>query len=125
MTKLILSFASISGMLAVGLGAFGAHALKAKLETNGYLSTYQTAVQYHFYHTLALVLIGILMMKMPSSWLNYASSCMMIGMILFSGSLYTLSISGIKWLGAITPIGGLFFIAGWFFLLMAVIKTNF
>jgi uncharacterized membrane protein YgdD (TMEM256/DUF423 family) len=125
MTKLILSFASISGMLAVGLGAFGAHALKGKLETNGYLSTYQTAVQYHFYHTLALVLIGFLMMKMPSSWLNYAGYSMMIGMILFSGSLYTLSISGIKWMGAITPIGGLFFIAGWFFLLMAVIKTNF
>jgi uncharacterized membrane protein YgdD (TMEM256/DUF423 family) len=125
MTKLILSFASISGMLAVGLGAFGAHALKAKLETNGYLSTYQTAVQYHFYHTLALVLIGFLMIKTPSTWLNYAGYSMMIGMILFSGSLYTLSISGIKWMGAITPIGGLFFIAGWFFLLMAVIKTNF
>lgn len=125
MTKFILSFASISGMLAVGLGAFGAHALKAKLETNGYLSTYQTAVQYHFYHTIALVLIGFLMMKMPSSWLTYSGYCMMIGMMLFSGSLYTLSISGVKWLGAITPIGGLFFIAGWFFLLMAVIKTNF
>ncbi len=125
MTKIILSFASISGMLAVGLGAFGAHALKAKLETNNYLPTYQTAVQYHFYHTLALVLIGLLMMKIPSSWLTYSSYCMMIGVILFSGSLYLLSISGIKWLGAVTPIGGLFFILGWFFLLMAVIKTNF
>ncbi|MFK7951523.1 MAG: DUF423 domain-containing protein [Ekhidna sp.] len=125
MTKLILSFASISGMLAVGLGAFGAHALKSKLETTGYLSTFQTGVQYHFYHTIALVFVGLLMMKMPNAWLNYSAYCMMIGIILFSGSLYTLSISGIKWLGAITPVGGLFFILGWFFLLMAVVKADF
>ena len=124
MTKFILSFASISGMSAVAFGAFGAHALKAKLEANGYLPTYQTAVQYHFYHTLALVLVGFLMLKMPNSWLIYSGYCMMIGIFLFSGSLYTLSISGIKWMGAITPIGGLFFMLGWFFLLMAVIKTN-
>lgn len=125
MIKLFLSFASISGMLAVGLGAFGAHALKAKLETNGYLATYQTAVQYHFYHTLVLILIGFLLMKIPNPWLNYSGYCMMIGIISFSGSLYTLSISGLKWLGAITPIGGLFFIAGWLFLLVAVMKANF
>lgn len=125
MTKLFLSIASISGMLAVGLGAFGAHAQKAKLETNGYLSTYQTAVQYHFYHTLTLLFIALLLTKIPSAWLTYSGYCMMIGMVLFSGSLYTLSISGIKWLGAITPIGGLFFILGWLFLLIAVLKSNF
>lgn len=125
MIKLFLSFASISGILAVGLGAFGAHALKSKLETNGYLATYQTAVQYHFYHTLALIFIGFLLMKIPNQWLHYSGYSMMIGLILFSGSLYTLSISGIKWLGAITPLGGLFFILGWFFLLMAVLKTDF
>lgn len=124
MQKIILSIAAISGALAVGLGAFGAHALKAKLEATDRLSTYQTAVQYHFYHTFALLAIGLLLYKMQSSWLNYSAYMMIAGIFFFSGSLYALCLSGVRWLGAITPIGGVFFILGWIFLLMGVLKNT-
>ena len=100
MLKLIFIFSSLSGMIAVGLGAFGAHALKAKLEAEGTLATFQTAVQYQFYHTLALLAIGLLMMRFESPWLNYSAYGMMVGMLVFSGSLYLLCFTGIKWLGA-------------------------
>ena len=123
MTKIFLIFSSISGMIAVMLGAFGAHALQTKLESNGYLSTYQTAVQYQIYHTLALLGIAIISSRLESNWLNYAGYSMSIGIIVFSGSLYLLCFSGMKWLGAITPIGGLAFILGWFFLLLTGIKS--
>ena len=125
MIKLTLIFSAISGMISVGLGAFGAHALKDKLETAGLLATYQTAVQYQFYHTLALLGIAILMSKYPSTWLTNASYLMMLGIIVFSGSLYTLSLSGVKWLGAITPLGGLAFILGWGCVLIACFKIEF
>jgi len=125
MIKLTLIFSAISGMLSVGLGAFGAHALKGKLEVSGLLSTYQTAVQYQFYHTLALLAIGLLMTKYASPWLTYSSYLMMAGILVFSGSLYVLSLSGVKWLGAITPLGGLAFILGWGCLLVACLKIYF
>jgi uncharacterized membrane protein YgdD (TMEM256/DUF423 family) len=123
-SKIILSIASISGAFAVGLGAFGAHALKSKLEASNLLSAYQTAVQYHFYHTLLLLVLGLLTYKLDSAWLNYSSYLTIAGIVLFSGSLYVLSLTNIKWIGAITPIGGLCFILGWFFLLMAVVKSS-
>jgi uncharacterized membrane protein YgdD (TMEM256/DUF423 family) len=124
MIKLIFIFSSISGMIAVGLGAFGAHALKVKLEAEGTLATFQTAVQYQFYHTLALLFIGLLMTRLESSWLNYSAYGMMVGILIFSGSLYILCFTGIKWMGAITPIGGLGFILGWGFLFLAVMKST-
>jgi uncharacterized membrane protein YgdD (TMEM256/DUF423 family) len=124
MIKLIFIFSSISGMIAVGLGAFGAHALKAKLEAEGTLATFQTAVQYQFYHTLALLFIGLLMMRLESPWLNYSAYGMMAGILIFSGSLYILCFTGIKWMGAITPIGGLGFILGWGFLFLVVMKST-
>lgn len=123
MHKLFLQFSAISGSLAVALGAFGAHALKNKLVASNTLDTYQTAVQYQFYHTLALLGIGLLALKYPSNWINYSGYGMMIGIIIFSGSLYVLCFSGIKWLGAITPIGGLAFIAGWIFLFLSIFKS--
>ncbi|WP_425392242.1 DUF423 domain-containing protein [Ekhidna sp.] len=123
MHKFFLIFSSISGMLAVAFGAFGAHALKDKLQSEGTLDTYQTAVQYQFYHTLALFGIAILMMKTQSQWLNYAGYSMVFGILIFSGSLYILCFTGMKWLGAITPIGGLLFIAGWVFLLLTALKS--
>jgi uncharacterized membrane protein YgdD (TMEM256/DUF423 family) len=112
--KTILTLAGISGALAVGLGAFGAHSLEALLMQNGRLDTFQTAVNYHFYHTLALVGIGILAVIKPD-WKGIAFSawCMVLGILIFSGSLYFLSLSGITWVGAITPLGGLAFILGW------------
>ena len=123
MHKLFLIISSISGMLSVALGAFGAHAIKDKLQSDGTLDTYQTAVQYQFYHTLALCGIAILMMKTQSQWLNYAGYSMTFGILIFSGSLYILCFTGMKWLGAITPIGGLLFIAGWIFLLLTALKS--
>ncbi len=123
MNKLFLTLASISGIIAVGMGAFGAHAFKAKLVSNGYLDTFQTAVQYQFYHTLVLLVIATMAMKLDSNWLNNAGYSMSLGILIFSGSLYILCFSGLKWLGAITPIGGLAFILGWFFLLLTGIKS--
>ena len=113
-SKRILQLAGLSGALAVGLGAFGAHSLEELLIQNGRLDTYQTAVNYHFYHTLALLGIGILATIKPE-WKGIAFSAwsMVLGMLIFSGSLYILSLTGITWLGAITPLGGLFFILGW------------
>ena len=125
MPKLLFIFSSLSGMLAVGLGAFGAHALKAKLEAEGTLATFQTAVQYQFYHTLALLAIGLLMLQFPHAWLTYSAYAMMVGLVIFSGSLYVLCFTGMKWLGAITPIGGLAFIVGWGCLLVFALKQAF
>ena len=124
MQKLFLIIASISGLLAVGLGAFGAHALKGQLEAFGRLETYQTAVSYQFYHTLALLGIALLLYKVHTKWLTYAGYGMAMGILIFSGSLYVLCFTGITWLGAITPIGGLAFMGGWFCLLIAVAKES-
>ena len=112
--KQILQLAGISGALAVGLGAFGAHSLEALLIQNGRLDTFQTAVNYHFYHTLALLGIGVLAIVKPD-WkgVTFSAWCMVLGILIFSGSLYVLSLSDITWLGAITPLGGLAFILGW------------
>jgi uncharacterized membrane protein YgdD (TMEM256/DUF423 family) len=112
--KRILQLAGLSGAIAVGLGAFGAHSLEALLIQNGRLDTFQTAVNYHFYHTLALLGIGILATLKPN-WkgISFTAWCLVLGIIIFSGSLYALSLSGITWLGAITPLGGLAFIFGW------------
>ena len=112
--KQILQLAGISGAIAVGLGAFGAHSLEALLIQNGRLDTFQTAVNYHFYHTLALFGIGVLATVKPD-WkgISFAAWSMVLGILIFSGSLYILSLTGITWLGAITPLGGLAFILGW------------
>ena len=122
--KNILTIAGISGALAVGLGAFGAHGLEPILIQNGRLDTFETAVSYHFYHTLGLLGLGILALIQPE-WkgLSLAAWGMFLGILIFSGSLYILSLSGITWLGAITPIGGVGFILGWLALAYAVLKN--
>ena len=120
--KLFLSIGSISGALAVIIGAFGAHGLKDKI-CEEMLVIYRTGVEYHFYHTFALLGIGLLALHYESKLLIASGGSMAIGILLFSGSLYALSISGIKVLGAITPIGGLFFIIGWVLLTVAVLKS--
>ncbi len=113
MAKLFISVAALAGMFAVMLGAFGAHALKNTLDDYA-MGVFETAVQYHFYHAFALMAVGILAMSQPDSALLKTSGWLfMLGLIVFSGSLYALSFSGVRWLGAITPIGGLAFIAGW------------
>ena len=113
MAKTLLMLAAISGLLAVAIGAFGAHGLKGRITTD-LMAVFQTGVQYHFYHTLALLLVGILMLQFPQvSLLKWSGLLFAAGMVIFSGSLYVMALTGIKWLGAITPIGGVAFIAGW------------
>lgn len=113
MAKLFLTLASLSGLLAVAFGAFGAHALKHRLDDYA-RGVYETAVQYHFYHSLALLAVGLLALSHPQLALLRSSGWLfLLGMVIFSGSLYLLSLTGVRWLGAVTPIGGLAFIAGW------------
>jgi uncharacterized membrane protein YgdD (TMEM256/DUF423 family) len=107
--------------LGVLLGAFGAHALKAQLSPE-LLQVYQTGVEYQFYHALGLLLIGTIGFRMDSKWLRWSAILLIAGILLFSGSLYALALSGIKSLGAITPIGGLSFVAGWVCLVVGVAK---
>lgn len=110
-------------MFAVMLGAFAAHALKNTLDEYS-LGVFQTAVQYHFYHSFALLAVGILAISLPESLLLRSSGWLfVIGLLLFCGSLYILSFSGVRWLGAITPLGGLSFIAAWATLAAAAWKS--
>lgn len=120
MAKTLLMVAAISGLLAVVIGAFGAHGLKGRITTD-LMAIFQTGVQYHFYHTLALLLVGILMLQFPQiSLLKWSGWLFIVGIVIFSGSLYALAITDIKWLGAITPIGGVAFIAGWLTMAIAI-----
>lgn len=110
--------ASLFSALAVALGAFGAHGLKQILAADQF-AIFDTAVRYQFYHSLALFIPAILTEKFPRKWLLAAGRCFIAGIVLFSGSLYTLAFleasgnDGLKFIGAVTPVGGLFFIAGW------------
>ena len=122
--KFFIIAGAFNAMLAVMLGAFGAHALKEKL-TEKYLAIWETAVQYQMFHAIGLIAIGILMSSSllgPVSQLNWAGYLLLAGIIIFSGSLYILSLSGIGILGAITPIGGVAFIIGWIMLIIAASK---
>ena len=121
MGKTIIMTASVLLTLAVIFGAFGAHALKSHLSTE-MIQIYKTGVEYHFYHALGLLLLGILAVTMPSVYLKWSAILLTAGIILFSGSLYALAVTGIKALGAITPLGGLSFIAGWIMLFISVWK---
>lgn len=105
--------AAVSGLLAVVFGAFGAHALKARLDDYA-MGVFETAVQYHFTHTLALLAVGIIALQYPGVALLRSSGWLFLcGLLVFSGSLYVLALTGQRWLGAVTPLGGLAFIAGW------------
>lgn len=114
-SKRCIGVGALSAMLAVMAGAFGAHALKQYL-TPTMLSTFHTAVDYQLYHSLGIVLIGILYHQLPKACLKKVVGFMFCGIILFSGSLYILSLTGLKWLGMITPFGGICFIVSWFLL---------
>lgn len=124
MNKKILLTGSIFGLLTVVIGAFGAHALEEILLQNGRVDTFETAVKYQGIHALALLLIGILSEKLHGSLMKYAAMLMVVGILIFSGSLYILSITNIGFLGAITPIGGLGLIAGWILLIVGIYKTT-
>lgn len=106
--KLFLIAACLNGLLAVAFGAFGAHLLKGKLDAY-HLGVFQTGVQYQFYHVLALYLAS----QMANPWGKWAGLCFLFGILVFSGSLYTLALSGVRAWGAVTPFGGVAFLIGW------------
>ena len=110
-------------MLSVILGAFAAHGLKSKISEQ-MLGVFQTGVQYQFYHALALLFIGLMLKQHNSSLLAVCAGFMMAGVVLFSGSLYTLALTEIKWVGPITPLGGLCFIIGWLLLSVSIFKSD-
>ncbi|MFT4826261.1 MAG: uncharacterized membrane protein YgdD (TMEM256/DUF423 family) [Halioglobus sp.] len=113
MAKLFIFLGSVSAMLAVMFGAFGAHALKSRFDEYA-MGVFETAVQYHFYHSFALLAVGVIALSQPETALLKTSGWLfLLGLIIFSGSLYILSLTGLRWLGAVTPLGGLAFIAGW------------
>lgn len=118
MAKFCLLVAALLGAAAVMLGAFGSHALQNHLNAAA-LHTWETAVFYHFVHALALLGVGIVLLQTPGKLLCWAGVLFLIGVLLFSGSLYLLALTGTHWLGAITPLGGLAFIAGWLLLAIA------
>ncbi|MBF2463011.1 DUF423 domain-containing protein [Listeria welshimeri] len=119
MKKTIITGAVFAG-LAVLLGAFGAHALEDVL--GRYASTWETGVQYQMFHAVGILIIGLLMEKQTSRLYNWAAILFSVGIVFFSGSLYVLSISKVTVLGAITPIGGVCFVVGWFLLILGVSK---
>jgi uncharacterized membrane protein YgdD (TMEM256/DUF423 family) len=114
-----IKIGAISAMLSIVFGAFGAHMLEDSLTADA-LDVYETAVQYHMFHSVGILLIALLMDRLSSRKLAvWAARLLLIGIVLFSGSLYVLALSGVKILGAITPLGGVGFIAGWICLALA------
>jgi uncharacterized membrane protein YgdD (TMEM256/DUF423 family) len=124
MAKTLLIVAALSGFMAVALGAFGAHGLRGRLSPE-MMSVFQTGVQYHFYHTLALLGVAILLLlpgQLNAPVLVLSGLCFIVGTLLFSGSLYLLAITELRWLGAITPLGGVAFLVGWLALTWCAVK---
>lgn len=122
MQKFILLSGTALGAISVMIGAFGAHALRANLETTGRLDTFETAVKYQFYHTLAILFIGLLLFKIESGAIEYAAISMLAGIFVFSGSLYILCLTNVGSWGAVTPFGGLLLIMGWVLLFIGLYK---
>ena len=123
MDKWFFVFAGLSGAMSVALGAFGAHALEARLSPDA-LSTFETGVRYQFFHTLALAAVVVAIGRWPASSLPVIAGWLFVaGIVVFSGSLYVLVMTGTRWLGAITPIGGVAFIAGWLLLALAAWRS--
>ncbi len=121
--KLFIILGAINAFLAVALGAFGAHGLEGKVEAR-YLEIWKTAVQYQMFHALGLIIIGFLMSQFQgSAALNWSGWLMLAGIVLFSGSLFVLVLTGISKLGAITPLGGLAFLAAWVLIIIAALKN--
>lgn len=107
-----LTIGALSAFIAVGVGAFGAHALRGAL-TPDRLEVFETGARYQMYHALALLVVAWVATRRPGRMVTIAGWLFVLGTILFSGSLYLLSLSGVRWLGAITPLGGLAFLGGW------------
>ena len=121
MDRLFFALAAISGLIGVAAGAFGAHGLEGRRSADR-LDVYETAARYQIYHALALLAVAWASTRWPGGAATAAGWLFVVGTLLFSGSLYALSLTGIRWLGAITPFGGLAFLAGWACLIWAALK---
>jgi uncharacterized membrane protein YgdD (TMEM256/DUF423 family) len=121
MERLFFLSGAVSGFVAVALGAFAAHALKERL-TPEMTGIFEVGVRYHMYHALALLAVAWATTRWPGPLIVAAGWCFIFGILVFSGSLYVLSLTGIRWLGAITPIGGVAFLAGWLLLAWATLR---
>jgi uncharacterized membrane protein YgdD (TMEM256/DUF423 family) len=120
--RLFWLLGSVFGFLAVAAGAFGAHALRARLPAD-LLEVFETGARYQMYHALALLAAGWLAAQWPSAAATAAGWLFTAGIVIFSGSLYLLALSGVRWLGAITPIGGVALLAGWVALALAALRA--
>lgn len=121
--KLFVVLGALLAALGVALGAYGAHALRARLAPE-LLAVYQTAAQYHVWHALGLLAVGLLCNILPANgWLKASGWLFVLGIVLFSGSLYLLAVTGTRWLGAVTPLGGSALILGWLALALGVLRA--
>lgn len=120
--KTFLVIGAINGFIAVALGAFGAHGLEGKISESA-IKTWEKAVNYQMFHTVTLLITGVTLLKVQSSALIWAGWMFIIGIILFSGSLYIYSTTGVRSLAMITPFGGVFFLIGWVLLGYAMVKV--
>lgn len=118
-----LAAGAVAGALGVALGAFGAHALKARVGAD-MLMVFETGVRYQMYHALALLAVAFAAGRLQSGWVDAAGWLFVAGIVVFSGSLYLMTLTGARWLGAITPIGGLCFILGWLALVLAAVRAG-
>lgn len=123
MDRLFLILAALSGAISVGAGAFGAHAMRARLDARLF-EVFETGAQYQMYHALALLAVAWVASRWPGPLVTASGWLFVAGTILFSGSLYAMALTGIRALGAITPLGGACFIAGWLSLAAAVLRTR-
>ncbi len=119
--KIFLILGSILGFLAVALGAFAAHGLKTKLSQEMF-NVFEVGARYHMYHALVLLAVAWAVSHYQLQWFQIAGWCFTWGILIFSGSLYVLALTGVKAWGAITPVGGLFFLTGWLALLVGAFK---
>jgi uncharacterized membrane protein YgdD (TMEM256/DUF423 family) len=119
--RLFFALGSASALVAVATGAFGAHGLRARLSPD-LLAVFETAARYQMYHALALLAVGWAVIRWPGPWPVRAGWLFAVGTLVFSGSLYALALSGMRWLGAVTPLGGLAFLAGWTCLLLGMLR---
>jgi uncharacterized membrane protein YgdD (TMEM256/DUF423 family) len=123
MVRVWIAVAGINGLISVAAGAFGAHALRDRLEPR-MLEVFEVGVRYQMYHALALLATAWLMSMTPSRAASAAAWCFLIGIVIFSGSLYVLSLTGIRSFGAVTPVGGVLFIVGWLLMVIAALSSG-
>ncbi|HEY5898754.1 MAG TPA: DUF423 domain-containing protein [Burkholderiales bacterium] len=123
MDRVFFMLGAVLAFIGVGLGAFAAHGLKARLDPS-LLATFEVGVRYHMYHALALLAVALAYGKWSNHFVSIAGWLFVAGIVVFSGSLYALSLTGARWLGAITPLGGLAFLAGWLCLAWAALRSS-